>query len=113
MRESIESVRQFYIPGGAHPVQIGGDIRRPPVEQDTGVLQLLKGQLCVEAHQQAVHPVVQPGGDRHPRLPGTIPFLEAVKGRGGRYLFLTNNSSQSVDAYVKNRWGTPSPGWWR
>ncbi len=33
-------------------------------------------------------------------FPGTKPFLEAVKERGGRYLFLTNNSSRSVDAYV-------------
>ena len=34
-------------------------------------------------------------------FPGTKPFLEAVKGRGGRYLFLTNNSSKGVDAYVE------------
>jgi len=36
----------------------------------------------------------------HTLFPGTIPCLEAVKGRGGRYLFLTNNSSKSVDAYI-------------
>ncbi len=41
----------------------------------------------------------------HTLFPGTIPFLEAVKGRGGRYLFLTNNSSKSVDAYVKKLGG--------
>lgn len=34
-------------------------------------------------------------------FPGTIPFLRAVRARGGRYLFLTNNSSKSVDAYVE------------
>ena len=33
-------------------------------------------------------------------FPGTIPFLDAVRERGGRYLFLTNNSSRSVDAYI-------------
>ncbi len=33
-------------------------------------------------------------------FPGTIPFLRAVRERGGRYLFLTNNSSKSVDAYI-------------
>ena len=34
-------------------------------------------------------------------FPGTKPFLAAVKEAGGRYLFLTNNSSKSVDAYVE------------
>lgn len=34
-------------------------------------------------------------------FPCTPPFLEAVRARGGRYLFLTNNSSRSVDAYVE------------
>ena len=34
-------------------------------------------------------------------FPGTIPFLQAVRARGGRYLFLTNNSSKSVDAYLE------------
>ena len=33
-------------------------------------------------------------------FPGTKPFLRAVREKGGRYLFLTNNSSRSVDAYV-------------
>ena len=34
-------------------------------------------------------------------FPGTIPFLEDVRRQGGRYLFLTNNSSKSVQAYVE------------
>ena len=33
-------------------------------------------------------------------FPGTAPFLNAVRASGGRYLFLTNNSSKSVDAYI-------------
>ena len=33
-------------------------------------------------------------------FPGTKPFLRAVREAGGRYLFLTNNSSKSVDAYI-------------
>ena len=43
-------------------------------------------------------------------FPGTIPFLDAVRERGGRYLFLTNNSSRSVDAYIGKlaRMGIPS-----
>ncbi|MBR6728593.1 MAG: HAD-IIA family hydrolase [Clostridia bacterium] len=32
---------------------------------------------------------------------GTLAFLENVKQSGGRYMFLTNNSSKSVDAYIK------------
>ena len=32
---------------------------------------------------------------------GTIDFLNKVKENGGRYLFVTNNSSKSTDAYVK------------
>ena len=36
----------------------------------------------------------------HTLFPGTLPFLRRVRERGGRYLFLTNNSSRSVDAYV-------------
>ena len=32
---------------------------------------------------------------------GTIDFLNRVKEKGGRYLFVTNNSSKSTDAYVK------------
>ena len=31
---------------------------------------------------------------------GTVDFLNEIKRRGGRYLFLTNNSSKSADAYV-------------
>ena len=34
-------------------------------------------------------------------FPGTVPFLDAVRERGGRYLFLTNNSSKSVDQYME------------
>ena len=33
-------------------------------------------------------------------FPGTLEFLREVKARGGRYLFVTNNSSKSTDAYV-------------
>ncbi len=33
-------------------------------------------------------------------FPGTRPFLRQVRELGGRYLFLTNNSSRSVHAYV-------------
>lgn len=33
-------------------------------------------------------------------FPGTVPFLDHVRSIGGRYLFLTNNSSRSVSAYV-------------
>ena len=32
---------------------------------------------------------------------GVIPFLEHIKAVGGRYLFLTNNSSKSVDKYIQ------------
>ena len=32
---------------------------------------------------------------------GTIDFLSEVKAHGGRYLFVTNNSARSTDAYVK------------
>ena len=32
---------------------------------------------------------------------GTIDFLSKVKALGGRYLFVTNNSSKSVSAYVE------------
>ncbi|MBR6739014.1 MAG: HAD-IIA family hydrolase [Oscillospiraceae bacterium] len=34
-------------------------------------------------------------------FPATKPFLNHVRSIGGRYLFLTNNSSRSVDAYVE------------
>lgn len=32
---------------------------------------------------------------------GTIEFLEQIKKIGGRYIFLTNNSSKSVDKYIE------------
>ncbi|MFA7636647.1 MAG: HAD-IIA family hydrolase [Monoglobales bacterium] len=32
---------------------------------------------------------------------GTLDFLELVKKRGGRYIFLTNNSSKGVDKYIE------------
>ena len=32
---------------------------------------------------------------------GTLDFLEYVKSIGGRYMFLTNNSSKSVDKYIE------------
>ena len=38
---------------------------------------------------------------------GTLDFLDKVRAKGGKYLFVTNNSSKSVDAYVQklNRLG--------
>jgi len=33
-------------------------------------------------------------------FPETLPFLEAVRSRGGRCIYVTNNSSKNVDAYV-------------
>ncbi len=41
---------------------------------------------------------------------GTIDFLEHVRNSGGRYLFVTNNSSKSTDAYVSKltRLGIPA-----
>ncbi len=36
----------------------------------------------------------------HSLFPGALPFLNAIRAAGGRYLFLTNNSSRSVDAYI-------------
>lgn len=43
-------------------------------------------------------------------FPGAVPFLDAVRAAGGRYLFLTNNSSRSVDAYLAklDRMGVPA-----
>lgn len=43
-------------------------------------------------------------------FPGTLPFLEAVREAEGRYLFLTNNSSKSVDVYIEKlaRMGVPA-----
>ena len=32
---------------------------------------------------------------------GTLDFLNYVKKNGGRYIFLTNNSSKSVDKYIE------------
>ena len=32
---------------------------------------------------------------------GTIDFLAHVRKSGGRYIFLTNNSSKSVDKYIE------------
>ena len=32
---------------------------------------------------------------------GTLEFLEYVKSIGGKYLFLTNNSSKSVNKYIE------------
>lgn len=34
-------------------------------------------------------------------FPDTIPFLTALKSRGAKHLFLTNNSSKSVKAYIE------------
>ena len=31
---------------------------------------------------------------------GTLDFLAKVREKGGKYLFVTNNSSKGVDAYV-------------
>ena len=41
---------------------------------------------------------------------GTLEFLEYVKSIGGRYIFLTNNSSKSVDKYIEklDRLGIPT-----
>ena len=41
---------------------------------------------------------------------GTVDFLREVKVRGGRYVFVTNNSSKSVSAYVEKltRLGIPA-----
>ena len=41
---------------------------------------------------------------------GTLDFIAKVKKKGGKYLFVTNNSSKSVDAYVKKfeRLGIPT-----
>ena len=43
-------------------------------------------------------------------FPRTKPFLADIKRMGGRYLFLTNNSSKSVKAYVEKlgRLGIPA-----
>lgn len=43
-------------------------------------------------------------------IPGAIDFLNAVRSRGKRYLFMTNNSSRGKRAYVEklNRLGIPA-----
>lgn len=43
-------------------------------------------------------------------FPKTKDFLSAIKEKGGKYLFLTNNSSKGIDSYVEkmNRLGIPS-----
>ncbi len=40
---------------------------------------------------------------------GTLDFLQAVKRQGGRYLFVTNNSSRSTSAYVDRLVGMGIP----
>ena len=40
---------------------------------------------------------------------GTLPFLNRVRARGGTYLFITNNSSRSVSAYVDRLIGMGIP----
>lgn len=40
---------------------------------------------------------------------GTLDFLNAVKNQGGRYLFVTNNSSRSTSAYVERLQGMGIP----
>ena len=42
-------------------------------------------------------------------FPGVLPFLEALGKAGGRHLFLTNNSSRSVDDYVRRLEGMGVP----
>ena len=41
---------------------------------------------------------------------GTLDFLDAIRAQGGRYMFLTNNSSRSVKDYVRkvNAMGIPA-----
>lgn len=45
----------------------------------------------------------------HTLFPGTLPFLDWVRERGGRVLYLTNNSSRSVEAYVERLAGMGVP----
>ena len=42
-------------------------------------------------------------------FPAALPFLERVRDLGGRYLFVTNNSSRSVEAYVERLAGMGVP----
>lgn len=37
----------------------------------------------------------------HTLFPGTLDFLSYVRSIGGRYIFLTNNSSKSVEKYIE------------
>ena len=43
-------------------------------------------------------------------FPGTLPLLDYVRETGGKYLFLTNNSSRSVETYIEKlaRLGVPA-----
>ena len=41
---------------------------------------------------------------------GTAEFLQHVKAIGGRYLFLTNNSSRGIHAYLEKMARSFSPG---
>lgn len=45
----------------------------------------------------------------HDLFPETLPFMEEVKKKGGRYLYLTNNSSKGVDAYIEKLKGMGVP----
>ena len=40
---------------------------------------------------------------------GTLDFLNRVREKGGKYLFVTNNSSRSVNAYVARLEGMGIP----
>ena len=42
-------------------------------------------------------------------FPSTLPFLRQIRAQGGRYLFLTNNSSRSVADYVDKLAGMGIP----
>ena len=35
---------------------------------------------------------------------GTLDFLQQIRDNGGRYIFITNNSSKSVTDYVQKAW---------
>ena len=77
------------VPGGAHPVRVGGKKVYPPAKQDTGVLQLLESQLSVKPHQKAVDPVLQLVGDGNARLaqlsleaPGAKGIAQLIGGAG-------------------------------
>ena len=57
------AVGDITVPGGAHPVGIGGDEVDPPVEKNTAVLQFLEVQLCIVAVDQDFNALLQVGGD--------------------------------------------------